>query len=163
MEIFPNYCLAVWHVGRKSSPSQAAFPGNRLVLIRGCFTDGIFFLPLMSLSFILRVVLLTVIALPGRQTISRNSSHLAPWDLVLRFKARNCHTPRSLVLPVETAINLTPFLKFRSNPYSALETGSYTTFLTGSTSQTDLKPQAGQWVRWQRLPGEEASEIWPAS
>lgn len=48
----------------------------------------------MSLSFILRVVVLAVTALPGTQTISQNSSHLAPWDRVLRFKAWNCHAPR---------------------------------------------------------------------
>ena len=38
--------------GEKNLSSEAAFPGKRLVLIRGCFTNGIFFLPLMSLSFI---------------------------------------------------------------------------------------------------------------
>lgn len=38
--------------GDKNLSSEAAFPGKRLVLIRGCFTNGIFFLPLMSPSFI---------------------------------------------------------------------------------------------------------------
>lgn len=38
--------------GGEDLSSKAAFPGNRLVLIRGCFTNGIFSLPLMSLSFI---------------------------------------------------------------------------------------------------------------
>lgn len=32
--------------------TKAAFPRNRLVLIRDCFTNGIVSLPLMSLSFI---------------------------------------------------------------------------------------------------------------
>lgn len=38
--------------GGRNFSSKAPFPGNRLVLIRGRFTNGIFSLPLLSLSSI---------------------------------------------------------------------------------------------------------------